>query len=166
LIDTVVAERGADAATLVAAILAGTAHHLITRLAHTQVRGARDVMGNADAAALWATSRALDAKYCRARVVINRQADSRAVRAAGGGIATVVRIVDALESLGTWETGQSAAHAARLGVADDRGAASTQRRTDSTAWIAAILACSAPIASARFARRWPRRTELARAALS
>ena len=90
-----------------------TAHDLIARLAHTEILGAWDVIGNADAAALRATGRALDAENRRARVVVNRQADSGAVRAAGGGIAAVARIVDALESVGTRETGYSAAHAAR-----------------------------------------------------
>ena len=70
-------------------------------------------VGNADATALWATGRALDAENRRAGVVIDWLADSGAIRAASGGIATVARIVDALESVGTWETGQPAAHATR-----------------------------------------------------
>jgi hypothetical protein len=112
LLRTDLAETDTLTAALVAAILSGTAHHLIARLAHTEVLGAWDVIRDADAAALGAAGRALDAENRRAGVVINWQADSRAVRATGGGIATISWIVDALESLWTRETGQSTAHAA------------------------------------------------------
>ena len=79
-------------------------------------------VGNADAAALRAAGRALDAENRRAGVVVDRHADSGAVRAARGGIATVAWIVDAHESVRTRETGHSAAHAARS--RDLRGAPS------------------------------------------
>jgi hypothetical protein len=70
------AEAGTLAAALIAAVLAGTTHFLIARLADTEVLGSWDLIGNADAAALRATGRALNAENCRAWVVINRQADS------------------------------------------------------------------------------------------
>jgi hypothetical protein len=165
LIGADAAERGADAAALVAAEFPWAANRLVTRLTDAQILRTRHIRWDAYTSALGTTGRALNAENRRARVDIDRHTDSGAVRAAGGGIATVARIVNTDESVWARYAGDPAAHSSRLGVADDRGAPSTQRRADSTAWIAAILACSAPIASARFARRWLRRTELARAAL-
>jgi hypothetical protein len=113
LVSANLAETDTLTAALIAAVLARTAHHLIARLAHTQILGAWNVVGNADAATLGTAGRALDAENRRARVVINRQADTGAVRAASSGIATIAWIVDALESLGTRDPSQSTTHAAR-----------------------------------------------------
>jgi len=106
-------ETGALTAALIAAVLTRTADNLVAGLAHAEVLGAWKVIGDADATALGATGRPFDAEDRRTRVVIDRLTNSGAVRAAGDGIATVAWIVDALEPVGTWETGQPAAHAAR-----------------------------------------------------
>jgi hypothetical protein len=110
------------AAAFIAAILPRSAHDLVARLADAKIFGARQVIGDADTTALRATGRPLDAENCRARVVVDRLADSRAVGPASGGITTVARIVDALESVGTRKSGQPAAHPARS--RDLRGAPS------------------------------------------
>ena len=103
---------GTLTAALIATILTRAAHDPVARLTHAEILGTWKVIRDADTTALRTTRCALDAKHRRARVVVDRLADSGAVSAAGGGIATVARIFDALESIGTWETGQSAAHAA------------------------------------------------------
>ncbi len=113
LVSAYLTESHALTAALIAAILARTAHQLIARLAHAEVFGTRHVVGNADAAALWATGRTFDAENCRAGVVVDWEANSGAIRAAGGGIAAVARIIDALESFRAREPPDPAAHTAR-----------------------------------------------------
>ena len=100
LVGAYLSKTDALTAALVAAKLAGTTHHLIARLADTKVLGAWDVIGNADAAALWATGRTLDAENRRARVVIDWHANAGAVSTASGGITAIARIVDANEPVG------------------------------------------------------------------
>ena len=113
LIGAHLTETHAPTARFIAAVLVRTAHHLIARLAYTEVLGAWDGVWDADAAAPRATGRALDAENRRAGVLIDRHTDPGAVRAARGRIATVARNIDAHESIRTRKTGQSAAHAAR-----------------------------------------------------
>ena len=107
------AETHALAAAFIAAVLSRTAYHLIARLTDTEVLGAWDFIGNADATALRATGRPLDAENRRAGVVVDRQANSGAVRAARSGIAAVARIVNADKPFGTRVPGDAAAHATR-----------------------------------------------------
>jgi hypothetical protein len=90
----------AEAATLVAAVLPRTTCHLIARLAEAKILRAGNVVWNADATALWATGRTFDTENCRAWILVDRTANSRAVRPARGWIAAVTRIVNALEASG------------------------------------------------------------------
>jgi hypothetical protein len=76
LIGTAAAERRADAAALIAAILARTANRLIARLADAQFSRASDVIRNADAAAFWATFRALTTADGRAGVLADGDTDA------------------------------------------------------------------------------------------
>jgi hypothetical protein len=166
LIDTAAPERGADAAALVAAEFPGAAHRLVARLADAQILRTRHIGWDAHTPALGTTGCPFKAKDGRAGVPADGNTDTWAIESARAGIALITWVVNTDEAVRARNAGDPAAQPSRLGVADDRGAPSTQRRADATAWIAAILACFAPIASARFARRWLRRTELARAALS
>ena len=88
----------AEAATLVAAVLPRTTRHLIARLAEAKILRAGNVVWNADATALWATGRTFDTENCRAWILVDRTANSIAVRPARGWIAAVTRIVNALEA--------------------------------------------------------------------
>jgi hypothetical protein len=153
LIGAAAAERGADAAAFVAAEFPRAAHCLVARLADAQILRTRHFGWYAHTPALATTGCPLKAKDGGAGVLADGNTDAWAIRPTGFRIAVITWVVNTDEAVRARYAGDPAAHPSRLGVADDRGAPTTQWRADATAWIAAILACSAPIASARFARR-------------
>jgi len=110
LIGTAAAERGADAAALVAAVFAWAANRLVAWLADAQVVRTWHIGCDAYTPALRATGCPSKAKDGRAGVHVDGNTDAGAIGSALGGIAAIAWVVNTHEAVRARYAGDAAAH--------------------------------------------------------